>query len=65
MTQQFIFLAFFFTSEAIDNILKPGGLMVESEPQMEHFTALALDSPKNRMAHTHFTHLLTTALICL
>ena len=37
--------------------------MGEFLPQMNHFTALALDSPKkNQVGHAHSTQPLTTAL---
>ena len=36
--------------------------MVESKPQMKHFTAVALDFPKNRVGQAHLAHTLTSAL---
>ena len=37
--------------------------MVESKPQMKHFTAVALDFPQNWVGQAHLAHRLTTAII--
>ena len=37
--------------------------MMESKPQMKHFSAVALDCPQNRMGQTHLAYTLTMALL--
>ena len=56
---------FDFIFRAVDISLKSGGPMVESKPQMKHFTAVALDFPQNRVGQAHLAHTLTTTLLSL
>ena len=37
--------------------------MVESKPQIKHFTAVALDFPQNQVGQAHLAHTLTTTLV--
>ena len=49
-------------TRAVGGSFKPGGPMVESKPQMKHFTAFAIDFPQNRVGQAHLAHTLTTPL---
>ena len=52
-------------SRAVDSSFKPGGPIVESKPQMMHFTVVALDFPKNRDGQARLAHTLTTTLVSM
>ena len=47
---------------AVGSYFKLDGPIVESKPQMKHFTAVALDFPQNRVGQAHLAHTLTTTL---
>ena len=47
----------------VGSSFKPSGPIVESKPQMKHFSALALDLPENRVGQAHLAHTLAMVLI--